>query len=158
MRKVLIPVDGSKAAESAVRSVVQRARRDGIAAIHLLNVQPVFSQYVGRFVGGRAIREYQDSEAASALARPRGILDAAGLAYTTHVRCGDMATTIASLGSELGVDEIVMAGEGEGLISDAMARLLLSRVLRYARVPVVVIKRPPAGVGVGLPTDRLQPS
>lgn len=158
MRSVLIPVDGSKSAEMAVRSVAQRARGSEVGAIHLLNVQPPISGYAGRFVSGEDIRDFHREEAAAALSGARKILDAANLAYSVHVAAGDIAPTIAQAADELGAHEIVMSGEGEGLLSDLMARLHLSRVLKVARVPVTVIKGVQKGARFGLRGDRLQPS
>jgi nucleotide-binding universal stress UspA family protein len=158
MRSVLIPVDGSKSAEMAVRSVAQRARSAEVGSIHLLNVQPPVSGYAGRFVCGEDIRDFHREEAAAAMSGARRILDAANLAYSVHVCSGDVAPTIAQAADEIGAHEIVMAGEGEGLLSDLMARLHLSRVLKVARVPVTVIKSVQTASRFGLRGDRLQPS
>ena len=95
MRKILIPVDGSRQSEAAVRAVVAQARREPIAAIHLLNVQPRMSRYLARFVERAAFRELQREEGERALAEARRILDNAGLPYDLHVEVGKTARCIA---------------------------------------------------------------
>lgn len=137
---ILIPISGSKAAEAVVRSHLPQARRREIGGIHLLNVQPDFTAYVSRFVGGRAIRDYQREEGERALAGTRRILDAAGIPYTAHIRVGDIAQTIVATASELGVGEIALTGDGDNWWGDFLARYTVSRVLRLSPVPVVVIK------------------
>jgi len=142
MRKILVPVDGSRQSEAAVRAVVAQARREPIAAIHLLNVQPRLSRYLGRFVDRAAWRDLLREEGEKALAESRRILDNAGLPYDVHVEIGKTARCVARAADALRVDEIVMGAEGGGFFANIRLWLLVTAVRRYANLPVVVVMNP----------------
>jgi len=142
MAGVLIVVDGAPATETAVRAIAAGARREQAPDLHLLNVQPAFGAYMGRFLSGAAIRDYQREQGQGALAGVRRVLDDAGLPYVAHVRSGEAASTIAEVADELAVGEIVMTGDGTALLGGLARRLLVARVIRRAHVPVTVVKWP----------------
>ena len=142
MRPVLIVCDGTSATAAAVRVLAAEARRDNPPNLHLVNVQPAFGLYIGHLVGGRAIRDWQRENGCQALSSVRAVLDAAGLPYTTHLRAGEEAASVAKLAEELGAGEIIVAGEGGGLIDRLARRLMLARIIRRAQVPVTVVKWP----------------
>lgn len=142
MAGVLIVVDGTPATEAAVRAIAAGARREQALDLHLLNVQPAFSAYLGRFLSGVTVRDYQTEQGRVALAGVRRVLDEAGLPYFAHVRIGEAAGTIAALADELAVGEIVMTGDGAVLLGGLARRLLVARVIRRAHVPVTVVKWP----------------
>lgn len=140
MRSVLVYVDGSAAAEAAVRCVVANARAERIATIHLLNVQPPLDGYVRRFIARTAIRGFQRDSGDAALAGAQAILDEAELAYTRHIEIGSDAETIVARAAELGVDEIVLGADGLGLFDRLMFHALARRVVRAANRPVIIVK------------------
>lgn len=154
MRKILIPVDGAPQSETAVRAVVAQARREPIAAIHLLNVQPRMGRYVTRFVDRAAVQSFLREEAERCLAGARRILDNAGLRYEVHVRRGRTAAAIAETAEALGVDEIVMSAEGGGLVGNFRMWLLVNAVRRRAKLPVLVVMGSERERGLELPIDR----
>jgi nucleotide-binding universal stress UspA family protein len=154
MRKILIPVDGSPQSEAAVRAVVAQARREPIAAIHLLNVQPLMSRYVTRFVDRAAVRGFLREEAERCLAGARRILDNAGLRHHVHFRVGRAALAIADTAEALGVDEIVMSAEGGGLLGNLRMWLLVNAVRRHAKLPVLVVMGAERERGLEIPIDR----
>lgn len=139
MHKALIVIDGTDAAEAAVREVVREARRGRVDGIHLLNVQPCFDGYVAHFVGARAIREYQRAAGETALAGARRILDSAGLSYDAHIRAGESASVILRVAHELQAEEIVISADSGGFVGSLLQRFLVSRVIRGASVPVVAV-------------------
>lgn len=142
MRPVLIVVDGTPATVAAVRVLAAEARRDSPPNLHLVNVQPAFSAYVGHLLEPGTLRDWQRDNGRQALAGVRAVLDAAGLPYCTHLSIGEEASVVAELADEIGASEIVMSGEGGGLIDRLARRLLLARVIRRAQVPVTVVKWP----------------
>lgn len=155
MRKILVPVDGSPQGEAAVRAVVAQARREPIAAIHIVNVQPPFSRYITRFFDRRTIREFQRDEGARCIAGARRILDNAGLPFQAHLRTGHVARTIADTAAALGVDEIVMSPAEGGFLGNLRIWLLVSAVRRHADVPVVAVMGPERGAKVDFPAGGL---
>ena len=154
MRKILIPVDGSPQSDAAVRAVVAQARREPIAAIHLLNVQPVLGRYITRFVDRAAVRGFLRDESDRCLAGARRILDNAGLRYQLHFRIGRTAPAIADTAEALGVDEIVMSAEGGGLVGNLRMWLLVTAVRRQANLPVLVVMGSEREPRIDLPIDR----
>ena len=118
------------------------ARRGRVDGIHLLNVQPCLDGYVAHFVGARAIREHQREAGEAALAGARRILDTAGLPYEAHIRAGESASMILRVARELQVEEIVISADSGGFINSLLQRLLVSRVIRGASIPVVVVRGP----------------
>jgi len=150
MRKILVPVDGSDLSEAAVRAVVAQARREPIAAIHLLNVQPKPSRYLGRFVSRAAWRDLQREQAEKALAEARRTLDNAGLPYDVHIEVGKTAAVIARTADALRVHEIVMGAEGGGLFANVRLWMLVTAVRRHANLPVVVVMNPERAPGIDL--------
>ena len=155
MRKILVPVDGSPQGEAAVRAVVAQARREPIAAIHLVNVQRPLGRYVTRFFDRRTVREFQRDEGARCIAGARRILDNAGLPFQAHLRAGRIARTIAETASALGVDEIVMSPAEGGVFGNLRIWLLVSAVRRHAGVPVVAVMGPERGAKLDFPVERL---
>ena len=140
MKKVLLAVDGTEESESAIWAVVTQARQQKIDRVHVANVQPAFDGLVRHFVGSSAIRAYQREAGETALAPARQILEYAGVEYEIHIRSGDAATQIMRLAQELRVDEIVISSESDGLIDTFLQRILIARLVRRSRVPVVVIR------------------
>lgn len=139
MRTVLIVADGSARGEAAALSVVDRARREQIGAIHLINVQRPLGAYIGRFVGNRAVRGFLADQGTDALAGAKRILTDAGLAFSAHVYVGEPAGTIARTATELRADEIVMGANTSGLLDRLALRLLTGKLMRLTDVPVVLV-------------------
>jgi len=155
MRKILVPVDGSPQGEAAVRAVVAQARREPIAAIHLVNVQPPLGRYITRFIDGRTVREFQRDEGIRCIAGARRILDNAGLPYRVHLRAGRVARTIAETAAALGVDEIVMSPAEGGFLGNLRIWLLIGAVRRHANLPVMAVMGAERGPKLDFPVDRL---
>jgi len=155
MRRILVPVDGSPQGEAAVRAVVEQARREPIAAIHIVNVQPPLGRYVTRFFDRRTIREFQRDEGARCIAGARRILDNAGLPFQVHLRTGRIARTIAETAAALGVDEIVMSPAEGGFLGNLRIWLLVGRVRRHAGVPVVAVMGPERAAPLEFPAGHL---
>ncbi len=145
MRTVLIPIDNGLQTEHGIRSVVAQARADDI---HLLNVQAPVSGYASRFVNSDVIRDYQRDEGERILSGARRALDRTGQPYTAHIRVGEAASTIASVADELRANEIVVGAEG-GVLSSFLTWLLVARIRRYAKVPVVMVMAPRTAPSVG---------
>lgn len=158
MRSVLVHVDGSAAAESAVRCVAMNARAERIATIHLLNVQPRLGGYIGRFVSGATIRDFQREEGRRALAAARRLLEDAGIAHTLHIRVGPEADTIVAAAAEFGVDEIVLGADGLGMFGRLMFRSLAGRIVRAANRPVIIVKSPPPRAQPSVAPEKLRPA
>lgn len=140
MSTILIVVDGSARSESAVRSVARQIRLGQAGTVHLVNVQPLLGAYVGRFVGTKAIRDFQREQGERELAGAKRLLAEAGVPYRAHVYAGEAAETIARAAEELGASEIAMGADGLGFLGSLSLHSLVSRVIRRSNVPVSVVK------------------
>jgi nucleotide-binding universal stress UspA family protein len=140
MQTILIPIDGSKSCNAAVRRAVREARLGRVEHIHLVNVQPHLGAYVGRFVGTPAIRAFQRELGERALAGAKRLLDEAGVPYVAHIYVGDVAATIAAAATALGATEIVMSASGFGIPGSLVVNSLIGNVIRRTDVPVSVVK------------------
>lgn len=140
MQSILIPVDGSRPCDAAVRRAIREARMGRISHIHLVNVQPRLGAYVGQFVGTSTIRAFQREQGERALAHARRLLDDAGVAHQAHIYVGEVAASIAAAARELEATEIVMSAADFGFPGSMTSNSLIARVIRHTDVPVSVVK------------------
>lgn len=112
MRKILVPVDGHSQTELTA-ALAEAARISALepVEVHLLSVQPALSGHVRMFFAASELHEIQQEAGAAALAPAQALLERNHVAYTSSVRVGRHAETIASAARELGCDRIVLAQE-----------------------------------------------
>lgn len=139
MEKVLIPVDGSRNCQHAVRHVIGEFRKNSDLEVHLLNVQTPLSKHVAQFITRKNRETYHHDEAAKALRPIRRMLDNANLAYTSHVEIGRKAELIAQTAKRLGCDHIVMGTARKNSLTRMLEASVTNRVLELTSVPVEVI-------------------
>ncbi|BCK86652.1 TRAP-T-associated universal stress protein TeaD [Sideroxyarcus emersonii] len=140
--KVLIPIDGSKAANRAVDHVIASvAWLKEIPQVCLLNVQwKLASGNVKLFISQDTINDYYREQGMAALAEARARLDAAGLAYNYHISVGTPAEAIVQYAQEKQVDQIVISAHGQDTLSDLLLGSVASKVAHLARIPVLLVK------------------
>lgn len=141
--KILIPVDGSDNALSAIRfHLKSRAQfRDPNAIdLHLLTVQPPLSGGVTMFISGDEVKKYHQEEGNKELAAARDLLDRAGVRYSVHIIVGDPAQVIAQYAKDHGVEQIIMGAHGRGAMASLVIGSVTQKVLHLADVPVLVVR------------------
>ena len=139
MDKVLVPVDGSRNAQHAVRHVINEFRKNPAMEVHLLNVQTPLSKHVAQFVTRKNRDGYHRDEAAKAMKSVRRMLDNVGVQYTTHVELGRKAEVIAATAKRLGCDHIVMSTARKNSLTRMLEASVTNQVLELTSVPVEVI-------------------
>ena len=138
--RILVPVDGSQAADVAVDYVIEQARAAPVT-VHLLNVQPsVMSGDVSVLTSARAVEERRRAAGERALRRARRMLAAARVEHVTEVVLGAPAEAIVRYASANGCSKIVMSAATSGFLEGLLRRRVVHRVVRLARVPVTVVK------------------
>jgi len=161
MLRILIPVDGSPNAENAVRQVVNDYMKSSDVEIHLLNVQPLFSQHISMFVAKRHRDEYHREQADTALRSARDLLDRFRVPYHTHMGLGDRAKVITDTARDLNCHHIVMGTARKNSLTRMLEDSVTNKVLELTTVPVEVVAGtgisklerygiPAAGLGIGL--------
>ena len=129
MIKLLIPVDGSRNCEFAVKHVIKQFMNNTAMEIHLLNVQPPFSAYIARFVSRKSLHDHHRDEAEKALRPIRQMLDGYGIPYSAHAEVGDRAQSITAAARRLRCDQIVMSSARK----NSLTRLVENRSPTRAR-------------------------
>ena len=137
--KVLLPVDGSRNCEFAVKYVINQFMSNTAMEIHLLNVQRPFSQDIARFVSSKNRLDYHRDEAEKALRPVRKMLDRFGIPYSVHAEVGEKARCIADTARRLHCDQIVMATARKNSLTRWVETSLTNRVLELTPVPVELI-------------------
>ncbi len=140
--KILIPVDGSAAANRAVEHVIASvAWLKEAPQVCLLNVQwNLATGNVKLFINKDTINDYYREQGMAALADARAKLDAAGLAYTYHISVGTPAEAIVQYAQEQRVDQIVMSAHGQNTLSSMLLGSVASKVAHLAPVPLLLVK------------------
>ena len=143
MLKVLLPVDGSPSAVRATQKVIETLGwYKETPAIDLLAVHLPVPRVpnMGNFVSRDMLQKYYDDECQAMLAPSRKLLDAAGVAYTTHQAIGPIAESITEQAAKLGSSMICMGTRGLSALANMALGSVTTRVLHLAHVPVVLIR------------------
>ncbi len=140
--KVLIPIDGSAAANRAVEHVIASADwLKEAPQVFLLNVQwRLTSGNVKLFINQDTVDDYYREQGMAALTVARAMLDKAGLAYNYHISVGTPAEAIVQYAQEQGVDQIVICAHGQGTVTDLLLGSVVSKVTHLAKMPILLIK------------------
>jgi len=146
-RTVVVPLDGSEAAERGMDPLPRLLASDAPAVLHLVRVVPPFISAGGPYLP-MAIREMHEHElveeaALAYLDRVQVRLQASGLSTQTHVTmAGQPAASILAVADETGATLIAMSTSGRG----GAARLLLGsvadKVIRGASCQVLLSRTP----------------
>ena len=162
MLKILVPVDGSRNAQYAIRHVIGEYRRHPGFEVHLLNVQAPFSRHIAKWVARKDRDDHHKAEAEAVLAPLREMLESASVPFAQHVRVGRRAETIADEAKRLKCDHIVLATARKNSLTRMVESSITNRVLDLTSVPVEVVVGDsvsrlerygiPLGLGAGLGT------
>lgn len=139
MHKVLVPVDGSRNAEHALRHVAKESLGNPALEIHLLNVQAPLSRHIAQFLGRATRDSFHRQEAEKALGPARALLDKFGVRYTTHLRMGTRSAIIVEEAQRLGCQRIVMSTARKNSLTRMLEDSTTNKVLEHTSVPVEVI-------------------
>ncbi|GGI21085.1 universal stress protein [Oxalicibacterium faecigallinarum] len=159
MLNILIPVDGSKSALTAVKHVIhQRVLHAEPIKVALTNVQPRLPRHITRFASAKAVRQLQAERAEEAMKDAMSMLTAAGVPYDLHVYKGNVAEQIAQGALQMEADKIVMGTTRKNALTRFFQGSVVNRVMALTEKPVEIVARGEAGklerfgipVGVGL--------
>jgi len=141
--RILVPTDGSPAAEAAVEQAVSLARQYG-ATIHALYVVDS-SAYSTLEAGAEVVIDSLETEGERAVEEIATAAEEAGVDVTTAVTTGTAYRGILSYADEHGVDLIVMGTHGRRGIDRYLLGSVTERVVRTADVPVLTVRQPDGG-------------
>jgi nucleotide-binding universal stress UspA family protein len=146
-RTVLVPLDGTAAAEVALATAQDVAGHVG-AALHLVMVVPTLGTVRGERQAlaqalPMATRVELDLEGEDARRYLDGVADrlrAGGTAVTAEVRRGDTLSALAAEAAEAGVGLVVMATHGRAGVQAIWAGSVATRLLARTRVPLLLLR------------------
>ena len=139
MLKVLIPVDGSRNCQFAVKHVIKQFMKNTAMEVHLLNVQPPFSKYIAQFASNRSRKDYHRDQAEKALDPIRRMLDGFSIPYSAHAEVGDKAKLIADTARRLRCDKIVRGTARKNSLTRLVENSVTNEVVELTTVPVQII-------------------
>ncbi len=139
MLRILIPVDGSRNCQFAVKHVIREFMNNKAMEIHLLNVQPPFNRDISSFVSRKNLHDYHRDEAEKALGPIKQILDGFSIPYSAHAEIGERAKTIADAARRLRCGHIVMSTARKNSLTRLIENSVTNKVIELTSVPVEVI-------------------
>ncbi len=141
IHRILLPVDGSQPAASAVDYVcVLRDARMPVE-VRLLNVQiPIASANVRRFVSQETIDAYCRAEGGEALGAAKKALQAVGLAFDGDIQIGHAGEVIVKEALHRGCTRIVMGTRGLGALANVIVGSTAVQVMHRSEIPVTLVK------------------
>lgn len=142
MPKLLVAIDGSEVSQRCVEHLL------GLLPwfkespqIHLLNVQHALRKDVSSFVPAGEVKGYHHDQGMEELAAARARLDAAGIAYTTHIGVGeDVAEIILHHARDCAADQVVIGSHGRSAMGGLLLGSVSHEVLKRSSIPVLVVK------------------
>jgi nucleotide-binding universal stress UspA family protein len=142
-RKILVPVDGSRASEAVVRSAEKFAQLCD-SEIQILHVEPLqaYPDASEVYASVPAAPTLSDEDPATARSAER--FESAGLRARRLTVVGDPAGEIIDRSHAAGIDLIAMATHGRSGFSRVFLGSVAERVLRGARIPLLLVRSPEA--------------
>jgi nucleotide-binding universal stress UspA family protein len=137
--KVLVAVDGSKPSLKAVQTLIDHADwYRGKPEVELVTVHlPV--PKVGPIPKGQ-LDKYYAEEGAAMLSAAKKKLDAAGIAYQSHVLVGPVAEALVKHAKDKRCDVIYIGTRGMGELKSALIGSTATKVLHISNTPVLLVK------------------
>ncbi len=141
MRKVLVPMDGSRSAMRALDYLIGQATQEG-ASVQLIYVHfvPPFYENPDVYLRRDENRRFVDKRAKAALGPAVRKLTRADVEYRTMVKLGDEAPEIARAAARMNCESIVMGSRGLGAIKSLVLGSTAMKVIHLATVPVTIVK------------------
>lgn len=138
-RKMLVPVDGSENAKTALKFAVGLARtlRDTIVVLHVI---PHFdTPNTKRFFDKKTIGEYQQQLFEETIAPYLQALQMAGVPFSTKMRIGSPREQILEEAASSPYRCIVMGSRGYSPFVASVLGSVSQGVLHRASIPVVIV-------------------
>lgn len=137
--EILLPTDGSEAAEAALDHAVRLARAFD-ASVHVLSVvEPIPAVEMDAAL----VHERLSESAQLAVDRACERLDAAGVPHESSVRDGSAHRAILAAAEEAAADLIVMGTHGRTGVGRVLLGSVTERVVRSADAPVMTVRYHP---------------
>lgn len=124
MKNILVHIEIGHAhrTATAIEQAV-RAYRQAPCTLYLLHVQPMVSGHVAMYFKAAELKQLLTDWSLEDMRAAEGLLQAQGIAFTSLVRMGRSAPTIAAVAKELNCDRIFFGTEVPGLAERLLGSL-----------------------------------
>lgn len=141
LRQILIATDGSETAEKAADFGVQIAGLSGakVYAVYIIDTTPYYSIPLDQ-VWSKEVYEQLETMGNEITSNVEKAAKAAGLEAESIVLKGDPAKRIVDFAEEQNVDMIVVGSHGIGGFERLVIGSVSEKVVRHAKVPVLVFR------------------
>ena len=143
-KKILVPLDGSKTAETVLPNVIRLAR-ESKAKVVLFTVESL-GDSAGRALSSRnetgstaATLEKPDAEMKAYLDSAASMLAGVGVETTIVTTTGDAAEEILAYSTENGCDLIAMSTRGRSALKRGLMGSVTDAVVRASKVPALAV-------------------
>jgi len=137
-KKILTPVDGSEHSKHALKQGAKLAKLTGaqLTVIHVLDLPPQLKSLKSYPL----VKDQLRDEGKKIIAEAGEICAAMGISYTDKVVVGVPADEVLQEQEEGGYDLLVIGSRGMGEVKGWILGSVSTRVVRYAKCPVLVVK------------------
>ena len=139
MNKILIPVDGSKNSDMAVKHAAKTYGQDPDTHFYLCNVQPTLYRHIGKFLSKQMINEWRAERSAQAAVSASAYLEKEGLNFSFTCVSGDKGTAIRDEATRLECNRIVIGTSKKNSLSRLFENSTTARLLEISDIPVEVV-------------------
>lgn len=150
-KRILVPLDGSALAETAIPVVARLARASGgtILLAQVAAIPVMYESYGAASVIGEMVdNEVQDAE--DYLQGVKAFEELAGIQVEASVLVGAPAQTLLSMATMFKADLIVMTSQGKTGVKRWILGSVAQKIARHSSIPVLVLRETdtmPAGTG-----------
>jgi nucleotide-binding universal stress UspA family protein len=137
IKKILVPMDGSKTSFAALDQAIEVARtcQASILGVHVVSFLP--KEFVPTVL---PYRIYQKKEAGKFMEKARLRAAKKGILFTYAIVYGDPVDQITSISRTKKADLVVIGARGKGRIAEIFLGSVSNAVLHKSKVPVLIVK------------------
>lgn len=139
-RKILVPVDGSEAANRTIDAIIVRKAQfqAPLTLVHVVNVDKLAYRMIPDFQV-EMIRDSARKSGEALLKEQAARFIAAGVACEPRLEFGSPRETICRIANDENFDLVILGRRGMGEIRDALFGAVSNFVLHHVRCPVLLI-------------------
>lgn len=139
-RKILVPVDGSAAADRMIEAIIGRKTqfRTPLTVLHVINVEKLAYRMIPD-LQLEMIRESACKSGEHLLQEQVARFLAAGMACVARLEFGSPRETICRIANKEGFDLVILGRRGMGEIRDVLFGAVANHVLHHVRCPVLLV-------------------
>ncbi len=138
MNKILVPIDGSENSMDALRHVLRTNPADALQVL-VLNVQPLLTRRISRFVSAAERDAWRQERADAATHKARQELQRHRVSFAVKVALGARVDAISQTAEEEGCTKIVLGTARKNSLTRLVENSVTTRLLEDSPVPVEVV-------------------